>query len=148
MRFLLVDRILSLERDKTATGLKNVTMSEDYLNFHFPHFPVMPGMLIAEALVQLADWVIREGSDFQRMGVANSFEQMKFYQLVQPGDQLRLQVQLGEQRDGLAQVKGSAFCDEQRMAMVQFSLTIQPLERYLPPAEARLMYQLLTRTAT
>src|SRR5678816_1482356 len=94
MRFLLIDRITQLDRGTRARALKNVTLSEDYFTHHFPDQPIMPGALITECLVQLADWVLREREDFNVVALPSSFESVKFHQLVRPGDQLELEVEL------------------------------------------------------
>lgn len=143
MRFLLVDRILELERGKRATGIKNVTLSEDFLADHFPETPIMPGVLITESLVQLADWVIRESTDFKQMGLAIAFERLKFRRLVRPGDQLHLEVEITSQEGNEAVVKGRAFCGGELVTAVGFTLDLQPIESVLAPEEARRLYRMI-----
>ncbi|MDQ5822892.1 MAG: beta-hydroxyacyl-ACP dehydratase [Chloroflexota bacterium] len=147
MRFLLVDSILELKSGQAAVGVKNVTMSEDFLALHFPNFPVMPGTLIAEALVQLADWVIRESTAFQQMGTVVAFEQLKFRQMVRPGDQLRLSVNILERDDSAAKVQGKAVCGEVAVAAARFTLALQPLEPLLAPEDARKLFDSIARCA-
>jgi 3-hydroxyacyl-[acyl-carrier-protein] dehydratase len=147
MRFLLVDRITGLEPGKRAEGVKNVTLSEDFLAQHFPHRPIMPGMLILEAMVQLGDWLVRADSDFQQLGLASAFEQIKFRRVVRPGDQLRLEVNALERVDGTLRCKGSAHCEGALVASARFTLTLQPLGDYLDPAEARRLFKLLCPSA-
>lgn len=143
MRFLLVDRIIELERGRRAIGIKNVTMSEDFLAHHFPEMPIMPGMLISEALVQLADWVIRESTDFQQMGLAVAFERLKFRRLVRPGDQLRLEVELLSREGDAVTVKGRASCGDAVVAAADFTIGLQPLATAMTPDEARRLYQVI-----
>jgi 3-hydroxyacyl-[acyl-carrier-protein] dehydratase len=147
MRFLLVDRIIELERGRYARGIKNVTMSEDFLAEHFPERPIMPGILIAESLVQLADWVVRESTDFEQAGLAVTFERLKFRQFVQPGDQLQLEVDFIGHGSDRRQVKGKAVCEGQLVAAADFTLSVQPLEALLPRDEAARQYRLLRRTS-
>ena len=90
MRFLLVDRIRELESGKRAVGVKNVTLSEDFFTHHFPYHPIMPGALIMECLVQLADWMLRESTAFESVAMPSTVDSLKFYKLVRPGDQLKL----------------------------------------------------------
>ncbi|MGH2537008.1 MAG: 3-hydroxyacyl-ACP dehydratase FabZ family protein [Candidatus Promineifilaceae bacterium] len=144
MRFLLVDRILTLERGRRAVGIKNIAMSEEYLAYHFPDRPIMPGMLIVEALVQLADWVVRENSDFTQLGMATAFSRLKFRRVARPGDQLRLEVDFVSLAEGAAEVKARALKGADLAASGSFTLALQPLEGYLAPAEARRLYALLT----
>lgn len=145
MRFLLVDRILELESGKQAVGVKNVTMSEDFLTHHFPDSPLMPGALITEALVQLADWVIRESTDFQKLGMAVEFKKIKFHRMVRPGDQIRLEVEIVSLIDNMAEVKGKAFCSGNLAAAARFSLACDDIDPYLAPEEARQMFEILTK---
>lgn len=147
MRFLLVDRILEMESGKRAVGIKNVTLSEDFLTYHFPEMPIMPGMLIAEALVQLSDWLVRETTDFQAMGIATAFERMRFRHLVRPGDQLRLEVEILSRTETEAAVKGKAFCEGTSVATVDFTLGLQPIDPYLTSDEARRLYRLILAPA-
>ncbi len=143
MRFLLVDSIVELETGGRATGIKNVTLSEDFLADHFPDRPIMPGMMIVESLVQLADWMVRQASDFQRLGLARSFDRIKFRRVVRPGDQLRLEVQIVDQGEEEAQVHGRAYCLDKLVATATFTLSLQPIQPYLDPDEARRVFRLL-----
>ena len=143
MRFLLVDRIVEVEHGQRAVGIKNVTMSEDFFADHFPEQPIMPGALLAEALVQLADWIIREGSDFQQVGQAIAFEKLKFLRLAQPGDQLRLDVQLVS-RDGCeANARGKVTCDGELIATATFTMEVRPIEPLLAAEESARQYRIL-----
>jgi 3-hydroxyacyl-[acyl-carrier-protein] dehydratase len=143
MRFLLVDRITELEAGKRAQGVKNVTLSEDFLAYHFPHKPIMPGMLILESLVQLGDWLVRARSDFSQLGLASAFDQIKFRRVVRPGDQLRLQVEVVEATPVTVDFKAQAHCDQALVASARFTLTLYPLETFLDPAEARRLFAIL-----
>jgi 3-hydroxyacyl-[acyl-carrier-protein] dehydratase len=143
MRFLLVDRIVALERGKRAVGFKNVTMSEDFLTHHFPDRPIMPGTLIIEALVQLADWLVRENSDFTYLGLATTFGRLKFRRVVRPGDRLRLEVEITSLDVEAAEVKGKAYREDELAASGTFTLALHPLEGYLSVAEARQLFGMI-----
>ena len=78
MRFLLIDRILEYRKGESAIGSKDVTMSEDFLEDHFPRFPVMPGVLQVEAISQLASWLIFVSNDFKVKGVLSELGVVKF----------------------------------------------------------------------
>lgn len=143
MRFLFVDRILELESGKCAVGIKNVTMTEDVFAHHFPDTPIMPGALIVEALVQLADWVVREASDFRQTGQASSLRRAKFRRMIKPGDQLRLEVEIVSRTADEVAVVGKAYCEERLAALAEFSLALHPLDEWLSPDEARHHYRLI-----
>ena len=91
--FLLVDRILELEPGKHAVGLKHVSMSDQYLQGHFPSYPVMPGVLIVEALAQTgAVLVMQDPANAGKMPFFARVDNCRFRQQVRPGDTLRLEV--------------------------------------------------------
>jgi 3-hydroxyacyl-[acyl-carrier-protein] dehydratase len=144
LRFLLVDRILELESGKRARGIKNVAMSEDFLTHHFPDTPIMPGALIAEAAVQLASWVIREATDFRRAGLAVVFERARFQELVRPGDQLELEVEVLAMDDATARFKAVAHCRGRRVSSGRFVLALVDAETQEAVDESRRLFKILS----
>ena len=111
--FLLVDRIIEMEPGKRIVGIKNVTMNEPFFVGHFPNFPVMPGVLIIEAMAQtggvlaLQDAAI--GSD--KLVLFAAIEEAKFRRPVVPGDQLRLELEVLQRHTSFARMKGKAYVD-------------------------------------
>ncbi|WP_277587593.1 3-hydroxyacyl-ACP dehydratase FabZ [Psychrobacillus antarcticus] len=110
--FLLVDRILELEEGKRAVGIKNVTANEDFFNGHFPNYPVMPGVLIVEALAQVSAVVMltKEGNQ-GRLGLLVGIDKCRFKQQVKPGDQLRLEIEITRLKGPIGKGKGIATVD-------------------------------------
>jgi 3-hydroxyacyl-[acyl-carrier-protein] dehydratase len=143
MRFLLVDRITHIEKGKRASGIKNVTLSEDFFAFHFPEHPIMPGALITECLVQLADWTVRENEDFESVAVLSSFETFKFYQLVRPGDQLQLEIEVTGRENGEYFFRGEARCGSKLMAVGRFKMSVRPADTLQPAEEGRRLYKMI-----
>ena len=137
MRYLLVDSILELETGSRAVGVKNVAMSEDFLADHFPDRPIMPGVLILESLVQLADWVVRDASDFEKLGVVTQFDRIRFRRVTRPGDQLRLEVGVSSSSAGEHRFRGKAYNGDQLAASADMTLIEAPLADYLDPDAAR-----------
>lgn len=89
MRFTLVDRIVELEPNQRITAVKNLTMAEEYLAEHFPSFPVMPGVMMVEAITQTGAWLIRASEDFAHSVILlKEAKNVKFGQFVTPGKQL------------------------------------------------------------
>ena len=115
--FLLVDRILELE-DMRVVGLKNVTMNEPHFTGHFPNYPVMPGVLIIEAMAQTAGvLVLSKIADRERKLVfLATIEEAKFRKPVVPGDQLRLEVNLLKLKPSVAKMQCEATVDGVRVA--------------------------------
>ncbi|MDM5248295.1 3-hydroxyacyl-ACP dehydratase FabZ [Lysinibacillus sp. G4S2] len=116
--FLLVDRVLELEEGKRAVAIKNVTINEEFFNGHFPNYPVMPGVLIVEALAQVSAIIMltKEGNQ-GRLGLLAGIDNCRFKKQVKPGDQLRLEVEItrlkgaiGKGR-GIATVNGEIACE-------------------------------------
>jgi 3-hydroxyacyl-[acyl-carrier-protein] dehydratase len=111
--FLLVDRIVEMEPGKKIVGLKNVTMNEPFFPGHFPGHPVMPGVLIVEAMAQVAAILVYSSSD-ENKGKITYFvgiENTKFRKPVVPGDQLRLELEVTGVRRGIYTFSGKAFVD-------------------------------------
>lgn len=93
MRYLLIDQITEWKSTSTIKGIKNVAMSEDFLEFHFPNHPIMPGVLLLEALVQLAGWLEAKCSGFNDWVLIDKVKKCRFYDFALPGDQVDLEVQ-------------------------------------------------------
>src|SRR5205807_4881928 len=97
MRFVLIDRILDLQPGRSLVAVKNLSLSEEYLADHFPGFPVMPGVLMVEALVQTGAWFMRQHEDFAySMVLLKAARAVKFVNFVSPGRTLRVTAELHE----------------------------------------------------
>ena len=89
MRFLLIDRITELEPQKSITALKNLSLAEEYLADHFPGFPVMPGVLMLETLIQAGAWLIRHAEDFAHSTIMlKEVRAIRYNSFVTPGNSL------------------------------------------------------------
>ena len=111
--FLLVDRVVELEPGKRVVGLKNVSINEPFFQGHFPGHPVMPGVLIVEALAQAAALMMGEE---EQIPLVMGIDRARFRQQVVPGDQLRLEAELLRQRKEVCKVSGKAFVGDQLVA--------------------------------
>ena len=145
MRYLLVDRVTSWDAGKVIEGIKNVTMSEDFLEFHFPRFPVMPGSLILEAIVQLSGWLEAAGSDFSRWVLLERVRSIKYYGFALPGDQIVLRVEANGAEDGRSLFRGTATVEGERRVVVDFAGRVVDLESYEDPGEQRHLFRVLMR---
>ncbi|MGD9126070.1 MAG: 3-hydroxyacyl-ACP dehydratase FabZ family protein [Planctomycetia bacterium] len=106
MRFILLDRILSLESGKSIKAIKNLTIAEEYLGDHFPGFPVMPGVLMLEAMTEAGAWLVRESEDFAHsMVVLAEARNIKYGQFLQPGQTMTVEVELMDQTDETTRFK-------------------------------------------
>jgi 3-hydroxyacyl-[acyl-carrier-protein] dehydratase len=110
--FLLVDRVLEVEEGKRAIGIKNVSANEEFFNGHFPEYPVMPGVLIVEALAQVgAVAMLKKEENRGRLAFFAGIDNCRFKRQVVPGDQLRLEVEIIRLRGSLGKGKATATVD-------------------------------------
>jgi 3-hydroxyacyl-[acyl-carrier-protein] dehydratase len=107
MRFNLVDRITEWQSGKSLKGVKNLTLAEEYLADHFPTFPVMPGVLMLESVVEACAWLWRLTSDFQHsVIVLREAKNVKYGTFMQPGYTLEIGVELLKQDGAQATFRG------------------------------------------
>lgn len=127
--FLLVDRVLELEDDRILS-IKNVSVNEDFFNGHFPGRPIMPGVLQVEALAQSACLMLNQSLDDpdQSLVVFTGIRNAKFRKSVTPGDQLRMEVKLANQRRNFATMEGTATVDGEVVCELEASAAIVPNE--------------------
>jgi len=113
--FLLVDKVLTFEKGKKLTAIKNVTFNEPHFTGHFPSYPIMPGVLIIEALAQATGILAfksevgkpQEGQIYMLVGI----DKARFKRMVEPGDQLKLDVEVITVKRGIWKFKGIASVD-------------------------------------
>jgi 3-hydroxyacyl-[acyl-carrier-protein] dehydratase len=123
--FLLVDRVVELEPGTKAVGIKNVTINEEFFQGHFPGEPIMPGVLIIEALAQVAGILaFRSGATVGKSVYFMSIEKAKFRKPVVPGDQLRLEIQILQQRGNVWRFSGHAIVEEKVAAEAEFTAMV------------------------
>ncbi len=131
---LLVDRIVEIEADRIV-GIKNVTANEPFFSGHFPEFPVMPGVLIVEAMAQVAGvLVLKDLGAQQRAVFLASIDQAKFRRPVVPGDQLRIEMKVGKRKASVAKVYGTATVDG--VVVAEAEVMCKLADRVAAPAEA------------
>ncbi|KGP77100.1 hydroxymyristoyl-ACP dehydratase [Desulfosporosinus sp. Tol-M] len=115
--FLMVDRIIELEEGKRAVGIKNVSGNEPFFQGHFPGHPIMPGVLIMEALAQVGAVVILKLPAYVGyLALFAGLDNVKFRGQVIPGDQLRLEVELIKSRKTFGVAQGKAYVGEELVA--------------------------------
>ena len=124
MRFVLIDRILDIQRGQSLVAIKNLSLAEEYLADHFPGFPVMPGVLMLEALTQAGAWLIRDMEDFAHsVVILKQAKTIKYGSFVEPGRQLQLKVELVTHGERESTLKGVGSIDGQEMVKGRIVLT-------------------------
>jgi 3-hydroxyacyl-[acyl-carrier-protein] dehydratase len=124
--FLLVDKIIEIDPGKKAVGIKNVTANEPFFQGHFPDYPVMPGVLIVEALAQTGcTAILMQEENKGKLALFTGIENMKFRKQVFPGDTLRLEAEVIAFKMGMGKAKVIATVDGQTAAegVIKFAIT-------------------------
>jgi len=123
--FLLVDRILSIDPGNKVVGLKNVTGNEDFFLGHYPQYPVMPGVLIIEAMAQVGGVMLLSASDKPgRLVFFSGLDNVKFRKPVVPGDQVIFEVEAVKVKSRMAHMRGKAFVEGTVVAEAELKFTI------------------------
>ncbi len=124
--FLLVDRILEFEQSKRIVALKNVTINEPFFQGHFPGVPIMPGVLILEAMAQAGGFLVFKTlpDRHQKLVFFSGVDKAKFRRPVRPGDQLKIEMEVVRVKSRIGKLRGQAFVDDQLAceAEILFSL--------------------------
>jgi beta-hydroxyacyl-ACP dehydratase FabZ len=122
--FLLVDRIIEIHGDEKIVGIKNVSFNENFFQGHFPNRPVMPGVLICEAMAQVGAIFAhnaRGGRDDNKVFVLTGLDNVKFKRPVEPGDQLRMELTILKRRGSFWKMQGVATVGGKLVAQAEIS---------------------------
>ena len=134
--FLLIDRVIEHHRKERIVALKNVTINEPFFAGHFPEFPIMPGVLIVEAMAQAGGaLLLTEVPDRDsKLMVFTGIERARFRRPVVPGDQLRIEVEVKAWRATAVRMEGKAFVGGKRVAEATISCAVVPRQVMAKPA--------------
>jgi len=125
--FLLVDRIVEFdEGEKRIVGLKNVTVNEPFFQGHFPDYPIMPGVLIVEAMAQTGGMLLKSeiGGDGEKLAVFMGINQAKFRRPVVPGDTLLLELRLVGKKFNTYTLEGKGTVDGKAVAQAEITVAV------------------------
>lgn len=125
--FLLIDKIIEMEKGKRVVGIKNVTANEPFFQGHFPKFPVMPGVLIIEGMAQTACVFasIELGKNSESIAYFMGIDKAKFRKPVVPGDQLRFELEVIKKRNTIYRFRGNAFVEGKLVAEAEVTAMLE-----------------------
>jgi 3-hydroxyacyl-[acyl-carrier-protein] dehydratase len=123
MRFILIDKIISLESGKVIKTVKNVSLAEEYLADHFPTFPVLPGVLLLEGLIESASWLVREAENFAHsMILLEEARNVKYKSFVAPGAQIEYTVEAKTIEENISSFTGFGESGGEQIVEAKFGL--------------------------
>lgn len=125
--FLLVDRIVELTPGERAVGIKNVTANEPFFQGHFPDYPVMPGVLIVEAIAQVGAVAMLSLPDMEgQLALFAGIDKVRFKRQIKPGDSIRIEVVMGQIRRNIGTGSGTATVDGELACKGDFMFALVP----------------------
>lgn len=123
--FLLIDKIIDLQPGKKVTALKNVTINENFFNGHFPVEPVMPGVLIIEAMAQAGAYAILSMEEYKgKIAYFGAIDKVKFRDKVVPGDTLKIEVEILKLKKVAGIGKGIAYVNDKKVTEAEFTFML------------------------
>lgn len=129
MKFSLIDRIVELSRGERIVAVKAVSLSEEYLADHFPTFPVLPGVLMLEAMAEAGSWLVCDALDFAPdVILLKEAKNVTYKSFVSPGNLLTLTVTCRKITDTLSEFSGVGHCCQQEVVRARFSLSHLSME--------------------
>jgi 3-hydroxyacyl-[acyl-carrier-protein] dehydratase len=123
MKFVLIDKVTAMEPGKALTAVKSVSLAEEYLADHFPIFPVLPGVLLLEGLIESASWLVRQKNNFaQSMVLLESVRNVRYKSFAAPGMQIQYTVSVKTMEDNASSFTGIGVCGNEEIVAAQFTL--------------------------
>lgn len=124
--FLFVDKILEMEPMKRCVGQKNVSFNDSFFQGHYPNYPIMPGVLIVEALAQVGAYLLLSTEEYRgKLPIFRGIDKAKFKRQVKPGDILNLEVELIRLRGNIGTAKGTASVDGETACYCELTFFVQ-----------------------
>jgi len=151
VKFVLIDKIVSLEEGRRLTAVKSVSLAEEYLGDHFPTFPVLPGVLMLEGLVESAGWLVRKTEGFAHsMILLAEARNVKYKSFLPPGSQIQYTVEARAIEESVSSFAGCGVADGQKIVEARFGLrhfNLSERNPALASIDARVVEQMKSRYA-
>ncbi len=123
MRFILIDKVISLEDGRQIKAVKSVSLAEEYLADHFPTFPVLPGVLMLEGLIESASWLVRQTENFAHsMILLEQARNVKYRSFLAPGSQIEYTVEAKTIEENVSSFTGFGLSEGERIVEARFGL--------------------------
>ncbi len=149
MRFILIDKVLDLELGKQIRTVKSLSLAEEYLADHFPTFPVLPGVLLLEGLIESASWLVRQTENFAHsMILLEQARNVKYKSFLAPGSQIEYTVEAGTIEENTSSFAGFGVSDGKRIVEAKFTLrhfNLSAEDPKLAPVDVRVIENLKSR---
>ncbi len=145
MRYFAIDRILKYTEGQSATGVKNITLSDDIFTDHFPDLPIYPGAYIIESAAQLGGFLIEMTLNTPhdiRRAMMVQVDQAKFYNPAEPGDQLVLEAEIENIMEDAAKISAHVSCSGKKVARVFITFVMQKIDKEKIHEQRRSLYTL------
>jgi len=133
MRFLLIDKILTIEYNKRISALKNIALSEEVFRDHFVGYPVVPGSLMIESVAQAATALLEISSDYKVKAILTIVEKAKFRELIKPGNTLVIKVEIVSMQNDSALLDAYIFLGEKLVMDCKLVFVLKPADIFYPP---------------
>lgn len=149
MKFVLIDKIVSLKTGERLTAVKNVSLAEEYLADHFPTFPVLPGVLLLEGLVESAGWLVRKTENFAHsMVLLGEARNVKYRSFLAPGSQVEYTVEARTIEENVSRFSGYGTVEGQRIVEARFGLrhfNLAERSAAMAPVDAQIVEEMKKR---
>ena len=149
MRFILIDKVVSLESGKRIKAVKGVSLAEEYLADHFPTFPVLPGVLLLEGLIESASWLVRETENFAHsMILLEQARNVKYKSFLPPGEQIEYSVDAKTIEENVSSFTGVGVSAGEQIVEARFGLrhfNLASQEPAMAAVDARIIESLKQR---